>query len=186
MKPIAQKGFTHLLNNTLYWSEAYQSLTKSARNLMWCMVAELRFTGIRGNEKHPFAYTNNGKISFTEYEWKKQGLGASGTYLKARNQLIKVGLIRITYQGGMARGDMNKYELLWINGVRHDEMRWKLYPDENWEHEIPKIKDFIVGKETRFKKKNNTLQKNTLNGTKPPTKVDPIIYTPPTTVGSKS
>ena len=73
---------------------------------MWCMVAELTFTGSR--KEKTFEYTNNGKISFTEYEWKKQGLGASGTYLKARNILIEVGFIKITYRGGMARGDMNK------------------------------------------------------------------------------
>ena len=41
------------------------------------MFAELKYTGSR--KKKTFAYTNNGKISFTEYEWKKQGLGASGT-----------------------------------------------------------------------------------------------------------
>ena len=173
MKPIAHKRFSHLLNNTLYWSDAYQSLTKSARNLMWCMMAELRFTGERGSKKHPFCYTNNGKIAFTEYEWKKQGLGASGTYLKARNQLIKVGLIRITYQGGMARGDMNRYELLFIEGVNRDDKRWKRYPDENWEDEIPKVKDFAVGRETRFKKSKNTLKNDTLNGTNPPKELAP-------------
>jgi len=32
------------LDNKLYWSKVYQSLTSSAQNLMWCMVAELRFT----------------------------------------------------------------------------------------------------------------------------------------------
>ena len=146
------------------------------------MVAELTYTGSR--KKKTFTYTNNGKISFTEYEWKKQGLGCSQTYIKARNQLIKVGFIRITYQGGMARGDMNKYELLFIEGVKRDDKRWKHYPKENWKHEIPKVKDFAVGRETRFKKKNNTLQKYTLNGTKPPTKVDPIYANPPNEVGS--
>ncbi len=63
-------------------------------------------------------------------------------------------------------------------------MRWKLYPDEDWEHEVPKVKDYIVGRKTRFKKKNNTLQKYTLNGTKPPTKADPIYANSPTKVGS--
>ena len=130
--------------------------------------------------------TNIFCLSFSEAEFKANGLGCSATYIKARNQLIEVGFIKITYRGGMGGGDMNKYKLLWVDGVRHDEMRWKRYPKENWEHEIPKIKDYIVGRETRFKKKNNTLQKNTLNGTKPPTKVDPILYNPPTTVGSKS
>ena len=45
MKPIEAKVFKVLLDNKLYWSKAYQSLTLSARNLLWCMVAELRFTG---------------------------------------------------------------------------------------------------------------------------------------------
>ena len=113
------------------------------------MFAELKYTGAR--KKKTFEYTNNGKISFTEYEWKKQRLGASATYLKARNKLIEVGFIKITYRGGMARGDMNKYELLFIEGVKVDDKRWKRYPKENWEHEIPKVEDFAVGKETRFK-----------------------------------
>jgi hypothetical protein len=178
MKPIAHKGFSILLNNELYWSKAYQSLTLSARNLLWCMVAELKFTGKRGSKKHPFSYTNNGKIAFTEYEWKKQGLGASGTYLNARNQLIEVGFIKITYRGGMARGDMNKYELLFIEGVKRDDKRWKRYPKENWKHEIPKVKDFAVGRGTRFKKKNNTLKNKTLNGTNLPNELYPYGITP--------
>ena len=67
MKPIADKGFTHIINNRLYWSNAYHSLTKSAQNLMWCMYAELKWTGTR--KKKTFSYTNNGKISFTETEF---------------------------------------------------------------------------------------------------------------------
>ena len=51
MKPIAHKKFYLLLNNNFYWSEAFQSLTKSAQNLLFCMIAELRFTGKRGNKK---------------------------------------------------------------------------------------------------------------------------------------
>ena len=162
MKPIAHKGFSYILTNELVWSEAYQSLTKSAQNLLWCLMAELKFTGSR--KKKTFAYTNNGKVAFTEYEWKKQSLGASQTYLNARNQLIKVGFIKITYQGGMARGDMNKYRLL-LNDelVPSLQERWKKYPKENREHEIPKIKEYIVGKGTRFKKINNTLKNQSLN-----------------------
>ena len=177
MKPIAHKRFSILFTNELQWSKAYQSLTKSAQNLLWCMVAELKYTGKRGSKKHPFCYTNNGKIAFTEYEWKKQGLGASATYLRARNQLIEVGFIRITYQGGFARGDMNRYELLCIEGVKRDDKRWKRYPDENWKDEIPTSKDFPIGKETRFKKSNNTLKNDTLNGTTPPNRLDPYEET---------
>ena len=103
----------------------------------------------------------------------KQGLGASATYLRARNQLIEVGFIRITYQGGFARGDMNRYELLFIEGVKRDDKRWKRYPDENWADEIPKIKDYPIGRDTRFKKSNNTLKNDTLNGTNPPKELAP-------------
>ena len=51
MKPIAHKRFYLLLDNKFYWSEAFQSLRKSAQKLLFCMIAELRFTGKRGNKK---------------------------------------------------------------------------------------------------------------------------------------
>ena len=175
MKPIASKRFYFSMHERLYWSDAYQALNRSALNLMMCFYAELRWSG-KGKKR---VYTNNGEISFSEAEFKANKLGASGTYLNARNQLIKVGFIKVTYRGGMARGDMNKYKLLWVDGVFHHEMRWKRFPDENWEHEIPKVKDYAVGRETRFKKINNTLKNNTLNGTNPPNGLDPINVTPP-------
>ena len=174
MKPIAHKTFYMLLDNKFYWSMAFQSLTKSAQNLLFCMIAELRFTGERGSKSKPFSYTNNKRLSFSESEFRKQGLGASGTYISARNQLIRVGFIRVTYRGGMARGDMNTYELL-INSDLAPQLkqRWRRYPDESWEHEIPKIKDYAVGKKTRFKKSKNTLKNNTYKSTNPPKELDP-------------
>ena len=172
MKPISDKGFTHIITNRLYWSPAYQSLTRSGQNLMWCMYAELKWTGSR--KKGNFNYTNNGNISFSESEFKKQGLGASQTYLNARNKLIEVGFIKITYEGGMAKGDMNKYKLLWIDRLKHLEMRWKRYPDENWKHEVPCKKDNMVGKGTRFKKSIFTLKNKTLNDAISPNELDPM------------
>ena len=173
MKPIAHKMFSLLLYNNFYWSEAFQSLTKSAQNLLFCMIAELKCIGKRGSKKNPFRYTNNGRISFSETEFYKQGLGASNTYISGRNQLVRVGLIRITYRGGMARGDMNTYELL-INSelAPQSKQRRRRYPDENWEHEIPKVKDYAVGRRTRFKKKNNTLKNNTHKGTNLPKELE--------------
>ena len=73
--------------------------------------------------------------------------------------------------------DMNKYKLLWVDGVPHDEMRWKLYPLEDWEHEIPKVTDYAVGRTTRIKKINNTLDSDILNGTKSPKSLDPSLKT---------
>ena len=127
MKPIAHKRFYLLLDNKFYWSKAFQSLTKKAQNLLFCMIAELRFTGKRKSKKKPFKYINNGKISFSETEFFKQGLGASETYKFAKKQLIELGLIKITYRGGFARGYMNTYELL-LNSemVPQHKQRWRL------------------------------------------------------------
>ena len=181
MKPIQSKRFYFDMYESLYWSEAYQSLNISARNLMMCFQTELRWTGKRRNR----VITNNGKISFSELEFKFNKLGASQTYINARNKLIEVGFIKVTYRGGMARGDMNQYELLWVDGVAHDKMRWKRYPKESWEHEIPKVKDYVVGRNTRFKKIINTLEDETLNGTNPPNGLDTIIVYPPSNQGCK-
>ena len=179
MKPIGSKRFFFIMHERLYWSEAYQALNVSARNLMMCFQTELRWTG-KGKNR---TITNNGEISFSEAEFKFNKLGASQTYINARNKLIEVGFIEVTYRGGMARGDMNKYRLLWVDDIAHDEMRWKRYPEENWAHEIPKVKDYAVGRNTRYKKINNTLEDETLNGANPPNELDPIIINLPNNQG---
>jgi hypothetical protein len=171
MKPIASKRFYFTMHERLYWSEAYQALNISARNLMMCFQTELKWSG-KGKKR---IFTNNGEISFSEAEFKYNKLGVSQTYINARNKLIEVGFIKVTYRGGMARGDMNQYKLLWVDGVKHNKMRWKRYPEENWAHEIPKVKDYAVGRATRFKKLKNTLEDKTLNGANPPSELDPII-----------
>ena len=179
MKPISEKRFYFTITEKLYWSTAFQSLSLSARNLMMCLYVELRWT----KKKKKKIYTNNGQISFSEAEFKSNGLGASQTYLNARNQLIGVGLIELTYRGGMARGDMNRYKLLWVEGVSINEKRWLRYPKENWKKEIPNIKSNTVGKSTRFKKKSNTLTSHTHNNTHLPNKLDPYLSIPPNEVG---
>ena len=72
MKPIEHKVFKHLMDNKLYWSEAYQSLNISARNLLWCFFAELRHTGKWGDKNNPHIYLGNGQLSFTETELKNR------------------------------------------------------------------------------------------------------------------
>jgi hypothetical protein len=179
MKPIADKRFYFPMNERFYWSKAYQSLNVSSRNLMMCFQTELRWTG-KGRNK---TFLNNGEISFTEAEFKFNKLGVSQTYINARNKLIEVGFIKVTYRGGMARGDMNKYKLLWVEDVAHDKMRWKRYPEENWKHKILKVKDYAVGRNTRFKKINNTLENETLNDNTLPKELDPINTHPPNKQG---
>ena len=135
-------------SNEIWDSEAYQSLMNSARNLMHCLVAELRWTG-RGDKQR---FTNNGELSFTEVKFKEKYGACSSTYIKARNKLIETGLIKQTYRGGMCRGDMAKYKLLFIKGCLPGEKRWKRYPLENWADEIPRPKKQLVGVDTQWKK----------------------------------
>ena len=94
MKPIQSKRFYFTLYEKLYWSEAYQALAPSAVNLMMCFYTELRWSGKRKKRK----ILNNGEISFSEAEFKANKLGSSRTYINARNQLIKVGFIKVTYR----------------------------------------------------------------------------------------
>ena len=45
------------------------------------------------------------------------------------------------------------------------------------------VKDYVVGRNTRFKKIINTLENETLNGTNPPNGLDTIIVYPPSNQG---
>ena len=142
----------------LLFSDAYVDLPKSGRDLLHCLVFELKYT----RHKRGVSYYNNGDVSFTEIQFKEEFGCASNTYLTARNRLIRNGLIKQTYQGGFCRGDMATYKVLITSDLNPREMRWLKYPDENWEHEIPRSKT-RVGVDTRFKSKT-TLKKSTLNG----------------------
>ena len=134
----------------LLFNPSYLELTKSARDLLHCLTMELKYSRGRGKK---IVYYNNGEVSYTEIQFKEEFGRASNTYLTARNQLIKNGLIRQTYKGGMCRGDMATYKILITRDLHPREMRWLLYPKENWECDIPKQKKYQVGIGTRFKLK---------------------------------
>ena len=133
----------------LLFSTSYLELTKSARDLLHCLIMELKFS--KKNKR--ISYPNNGSVSYTEIQFKEEFGRASNTYLNARNQLIKNGLIRQTSRGGMCRGDMATYKILITSDLHPREMRWLRYPKENWECDIPKQKKYQVGIGTRFKSK---------------------------------
>ena len=134
--------------NEVWLSPAYQKLTLSSRNLLQCLVTEIRWSG-KGKKR---IYINNGEVSYTGVDFKKRFGCCSMTYLKARNQLIEVGFIKQTYRGGMCRGDRAKYRILIVPDVIPAQQRWRKYPDETWENEIPKPKKQLVGVETQWKK----------------------------------
>jgi len=134
--------------NDIWLSDAYMSLSISARNLLQCLLTELRYKG-KGRYKK---YVNNGEVSYTEVDFKNRFNSCSATYINARNKLIEVGFIEQTYRGGMCRGDCAKYKLLLGTGLPHNQERWRKYPDKNWTHEIPKPKKQLVGVESQWKK----------------------------------
>ena len=138
------------MTNELFLSPAYQCLSKSSRNLFHCLMNELRYT--KGNYSNKRTFTNNGGGSLTEIQFKERFQCTSQTYLNARDKLIEVGLIKLTYRGGMGRGDMTKYEVLALTNLPKDKQRWLKYPEMNWVSDIPKAKGLTIGKETRFKK----------------------------------
>ncbi len=134
--------------NEVWFSKAYQDLTPAARELLHCMFNELRWSG-KGNKKR---YTNNGVISFTESQFNGVYGSCSSTYLKARNLLIEVGFIKQMSRGGMCRGDRATYKILVCAMLPENQQRWLKYPEENWQHEIPRPKKQMVGVETQWKK----------------------------------
>ena len=133
----------------LLFSTSYLELTKSARDLLHCLTMELKFS----RKDNRISYPNNGSVSYTAIQFKEEFGRHSNTYLTARDQLIKNGLIKQTYKGGMCRGDMATYKILITSDLHPREMRWLRYPKENWEHDIPKPKKYQVGIGTRFKLK---------------------------------
>ena len=150
---LREKSLWFLLRQDFYWSPAFQEILKmrSAVNLLIAMIEEMRFKKVMNSRK----WLNNGSISFTEPEFFNEGLGSSSTHLRARNKLIEVGFIQITYRGGFTKGDCNMYRIL-VPGrdVPDDEQRWRFYPRKNWKHEIPKEKTNQVGIKTRYTPKD--------------------------------
>jgi hypothetical protein len=174
---LSNLGFYY--KQELYLSPAYQALTKAARDLLNCLICELRWSPMKKGREKVNEMHNNGQVSFTETQYIEYFGRCSSTYLKSRNQLIEVGFIKQTYRGGNCRGDRATYKILCTHDVKSDNQRWRRYPDENWVHEIPKAKKQLVGKETRWKKgqsgkkTNSTLLNHTLKSTNPPNKAYP-------------
>lgn len=166
-------------NNEIWFSEAYQSLSLAARDLLQCLLAELLYDYVGKGRNKRKLYKNNGSVSFTEIQFKKIRKCCSATYINARNQLIECGLIKQTHQGGTKRGDRAKYKVLFIRGVHGEELRWKQYPQKKWLNEVPKAKNNIVGMNTRFQKGQSgrklkpTLFKCTHNSINDPIEVAP-------------
>ena len=142
-------------NYKVWHSEAFQSLSPAAKNLLFELLASLRYAKLnkgRGGRKR---YVNNGDIGFPQSLFSRKYGSSKGTYQRARNQLIKCGFIKVTHVGGFARGDFAKYKVLLAEDIPTCDQRWQRHPMENWENEIPKDKNHKIGMATRFKNGNH-------------------------------
>ena len=157
----------------LWDSPAYQRLTIPARNLLHFLFNERRWKG-KGKNR---VCTNNKEIKLNRKQFINQYGYTIETVKRSKNLLITVGFIRLQKQGGNCRGDMNEYSL----EIDLFNPRWKRYPDENWEHEIPQSKSnlgkrWVKGESGNPKYKNNySLSDVPLNHQLPSIAVSPKV-----------
>ena len=88
-----------------------------------------------------YGFVNNGEITYTFAEAKNNHGISKSTFLRARDELIRVGLIEIEEYGG--NHHTNKYTL---------SDNWRKYPEETFER--PKSGN-LVGIKTRWTSKHD-------------------------------
>jgi len=150
MKPSKKGGVYY--GNEVWFSPAYQRLTPKARDLLHCLMSELRYGWKKVGNKKGKVFHNNGQVSCTEVEFRKLVGCVSRTYIESRNLLIKVGFIKQTYRGGMGPGDCATYKILAMTNLPTNQERWRDYPEKNWSNDIPRPKEQLVGVETQWQK----------------------------------
>ena len=163
--------------NDVWFSKAYLSMPISARDLLQCLATEIN--KVQNKRTKKWEETRNGELSFTEAQYIKITGRCKGTYYNSIKELIRRGFIKINHRGGGGSGDRSTFNMLISQEMAKKEQRWRRYPAENWEHEIPKAKDNLVGKKTQWKKGQSgrkldpTLSDCTLINDSPPNGLDP-------------
>ena len=76
---------------------------------------------------------------------------------------------------------MAKYKILALTELPKVEERWRNYPEQNWESDIPKSKGLTIGKNTRWKKGQSGRKiksqptKSNANGVLKPYKIESLL-----------
>ena len=105
----------------LFESKAYLSLKGFAPQLLILMLGKRKFNKIKNGKKNSFQCTNNHHISFTYKEaQEKYGLTIP-RFIRAIDDLLEKGFIKIEHSGGGIEGDKTIYALsnsylLWKEG----------------------------------------------------------------------
>ncbi|MFC1527954.1 hypothetical protein ACFL5D_04370 [Candidatus Neomarinimicrobiota bacterium] len=147
---IPNNGFYY--RNNFWFHPAYSSLNKASRDLLQCFLTELDRIRLKNSRRKDWIITNNGEISFTALQFKKLCGYQRQTYINARNQLIKNGIIIQTYRGGNCKGDMATYKLLCTDDVKTADQHWRSFPEKDYTNDIPKLNKNRIGNKTQWPK----------------------------------
>ena len=119
-------------------SDAYWNLTGAAPQVYMVFLMKRVFSDKGFGKDKARIVVNNGEIIYTFVEACKNHRIPQSTFLRARDQLIKVGLIEIAEDGGCHH--TTKYSI---------SNNWQNYPEQTFER--PKSGN-LVGVKTRWKK----------------------------------
>ena len=147
MKRKLPKTLGTYIKRDILESDAYWDLTGAAPQVYMVFRMKCVFADRTIGKRKERIIVNNGEITYTFVEaWNKYGIPKS-TFLRARDQLIKVGLIEIAEDGGCHH--TTKYSI---------SNNWRNYPEQTFER--PKSGN-LVGIKTRWKK--GTVKSDTNN-----------------------
>ena len=128
-------------------SDAYWHLTGAAPQVYMVFLMKRILSDKAFGKDKARIVANNGEITYTYAEaWKNHGISKS-TFLRSRDQLIKVGFIEIMEDGGCHH--TTKYSI---------SNNWRNYPEQTFER--PKSGN-LVGMKTRWTK--DTVKSGTNN-----------------------
>ena len=128
-------------------SDAFWDLTGIATQVYMVFLLKRRLSDKGFGKDKARIVANNGEITYTFVEaWKNHGIPTS-TFLRARDQLIKVGFIEIVEDGGCHH--TTKYSI---------SNNWQHYPEKTFERAKS---GNLVGVKTRWKK--DTVKSGTNN-----------------------
>ena len=130
-------------------SDAYWSLTGAAPQVYMVFLMKRILSDKAFGKDKARIVVNNGEITYTFIEaWKNHRIPKS-TFLRARDQLIKVGFIEIADDGGCHH--TTKYAI---------SNNWRNYPEQTFERSKS---GNLVGMKTRWTK--DTVKSDTINST---------------------
>ena len=164
LKPIKFAHFTQLnWDRAFLKSVAFAQMKGVHFKVLLYMMARVQWykeTIKVGSRKEAVWRTkNNGDIDLAiKSEIAKDLKMNNNTISNAVHKLIWLGVIRITKIGGKDK-TKHHYEILLPKYVKQKKQRWRRFPEENWECDVPKSKNSPIGRETRFKPKQNPTDK---------------------------